>query len=128
MKGVVVRKAKVVSDDNRRTITEIMNGELAIKNMKILKVKKGQGIQLLGNHYHPYAEAMYMLQGKAKYRMKNIDTNEVEDFDLEAGDVVFRTGRIIHAGWFEEDSIIIDSACESYVNADFNDVREVILE
>ena len=126
MNGVVVRKAKIVSDDSRRTITEIMNGELAIKNMKILKVKKGE--QLLGNHWHPYGEVMYILKGKAIYVMKNIDTKETNVFYLEEGDVVFRSGRIVHAGVFEEDSIIIDAACESYVSADFNDVPEVILE
>jgi len=126
MKGIIVRKAKIVSDDSRRTITEIMNGELAIKNMKVLKVKKG--VQLLGNHWHPYGEVMYILKGNAIYDMKNIDTGEMERFHLEEGDVVFRTGRIVHAGIFDEDSIIIDAACESYVSADFNDVPEVILE
>jgi len=47
---------------------------------------------------------------------------------LEEGDVVFRTGRIVHAGYFIEDSIIIDAACESYIGADFNDIKEVILK
>jgi len=126
MNGVTIRKAKLVSEDERRCIFEIINGELAVKNMKILKIKKGE--QLLGNHWHPYAEVMYVLQGKSKYRMKNIDTGEVEDFDLEAGDVVFRSGRITHGGWFSEDSIIIDAACESYISAAFNDVRDVIIE
>lgn len=42
MKGVTIVKAKIVSDDKRRTIYEIMNGQLNIKNMKILKVKKGK--------------------------------------------------------------------------------------
>lgn len=126
MNGVIVRKAKLVSDDERRSIFEIMNGELAIKNMKILKVKKGE--QLLGNHWHTYSEVMYMIDGYATYKMKNIDTKEEETFILEPGDVVFRTGRIVHAGWFDEDSIIIDGACESYINADFNDISEVILE
>ena len=126
MKGVVVKKANVVSDDSRRTITEIMNGEMSVKNLKILKVKKGN--QLLGNHWHQYPEVMYMLQGSAYYVMKNIDTNEEEEFNLVEGDIVFRTGRIVHAGWFKEDSIIVDAACESYISADFNDVQDVILE
>jgi oxalate decarboxylase/phosphoglucose isomerase-like protein (cupin superfamily) len=126
MNGVIIRKAKIVSDDERRTITEIMNGELSIKNLKILHVKKG--VQLLGNHSHFYPEVMYIIKGSAKYRMKNIDTGEQEDFNLETGDVVFRTGRIVHAGWFDEDSIIIDGACEKYISADFNDIKEVILE
>jgi len=44
MKGVVVRKVKLVSDDERRSMYEIMNGELNIRNIKILKVKKGEQI------------------------------------------------------------------------------------
>lgn len=125
MKGVFIKKAEVVSEDERRSIIEIMNGELSIKNMKVLKVKKGE--QLLGNHWHPYSEVMYMLKGSARYRMKNIDTEEHEDFDLVEGDVVFRTGRIIHAGVFSEDSIIIDGACETYISQDMNDIQEGIM-
>lgn len=125
MKGVHVKKVQIVSEDERRSIFEIMNGELTIKNMKVLKVKKGE--QLLGNHWHPYSEVMYMLKGKAKYKMRNIDTNEQEEFELEEGDVVFRTGRIVHAGLFSEDSIVIDGAAEPYISQDFNDVFQKIM-
>ena len=126
MKGVFIKKAEIVSDDKRRSIFEILNGQMAIKNMKILKVKKGA--QLLGNHWHSYSEIMYMLKGESIYVMKNIDTGETESFDLREGDIVFRTGRITHAGWFKEGSIIIDGATESYISADFNDIPEVILK
>ena len=126
MKGVFIKKAQIVNEDNRRKIVEIMNGQLAVKNMKILIVKKGE--QLLGNHWHPEAcEVMYMLKGNARYRMKNIDTNEQEDFNLVEGDVVFRTSRIVHGGYFEEDSIIIDGSSETYIDKDFNDIVEKII-
>ncbi len=126
MKGVIIKKAEVISDDERRSITEIMNGQLAIKNLKILHVKKGELI--LGNHWHPYSEVMYILKGWGHYHMKNIDTDEEEEFDLKEGDVVFRTSRVIHAGYFIEDSIILDGACEMYVSQDFNDIQEVIMK
>jgi mannose-6-phosphate isomerase-like protein (cupin superfamily) len=126
MNGVIVRKTKIVSDDERRTITEVMNGELRIANLKILHVKKGE--QLLGNHWHQYSEVMHIIKGKAKYRMKNIDTGEQQDYDLEEGDTIFRTGRVTHSGWFEEDSIILDGAECTYIGSDFNDIKEVILE
>jgi len=126
MKGVFIKKAEIVNEDNRRKIIEIMNGQMAVKNMKILYVKKGE--QLLGNHWHPEAnEVMYMLKGSARYRMKNIDTNEQEDFDLNEGDVVFRTSRIVHAGYFSEDSIIMDGSSETYISSDFNDIVEKVL-
>ena len=49
---------------------------------------------------------------------------EKETFELKEGDVVFRTGRIIHGGWFAKDSLIIDGSAETYLNSDFNDVQE----
>ena len=128
MKGVYVKKATEVSNDSRRIITEIMNGEVGIRNLKVLEVKKGEGHQLLGNHWHPYAEVMYVIKGMSFYRMKNIDTGEIEDFYLVAGDVVYRSSRIVHAGWFDEGSMIIDAAEDAYVSADYNDIVEVILE
>lgn len=125
MRGVHIKKIDLVHEDERRGIWEIMNGQLSIKNMKILRVKSGA--QLLGNHWHAYPEVMYMMQGKAKYKMKHVITGEEEEYDLEEGDVVFRTGFITHVGIFSEDSIIIDGAAETYISNDFNDVVETIM-
>jgi len=125
MKGVQIIKAKMVSDDARRTIFEIFNGQTAIRNLKILVVKNSE--EPMGNHWHPYGEVMFVMKGSADYRMKNLDTGEQEDFYLQEGDVVFRTARIVHGGWFEKGSIIIDAACEPYISADFNDIYENIL-
>lgn len=125
MRGVHVMKAKVVSEDDRRKIIEIQNGQMNVRNMKVLIVKKGEA--LLGQHSHPYAELMYMFKGSAQYRMKNLQTGEVEDFILQEGDVIFRTAGIVHAGIFTEDSIVIDGAENVYISAEFNDLREVIL-
>lgn len=125
MNGVYVGKIKLVHEDERRGIWEVMNGQLSIKNMKILRVKSGA--QLLGNHWHTYPEVMYMMQGKAKYKMKHVITGEEEEYNLEEGDVVFRTGFITHVGLFSEDSIVIDGAAETYIGADFNDIVEKIM-
>jgi len=40
MKGIEIRKIKLVHEDERRKIMEIMNGELQVKNLKILEVKE----------------------------------------------------------------------------------------
>lgn len=125
MKGVVIRKIKVVHEDERRSIHEVMNGELCVKNIKMLHVKSGD--QLLGNHWHHGSEVMYMFKGAAHYKMENLDTGEKEEYNLVEGDVVFRTGRIVHAGVFKEDSIIIDGGESTYISADFNDVYRKIL-
>jgi len=126
MKGVFINKAVLVSDDERRNIIEIMNGDMNVKNLKILNVKKG-GL-ILGNHWHPYGELMYVLKGSGHYHMKDMDTGESEEYDLVEGDVVYRGPRISHAGHFIEGSILIDGACETYVSADFNDIKDVIME
>ena len=120
MKGVFVTKATIVNEDNRRKIIEIQNGQLSIKNMKVLIVKEDS---YLGGHWHTYSEIMHILKGGATdYKMTNLDTNETEVFNLVEGDTVFRTGRIVHGGWFKKDSIVIDGAAQSYVSRDFNDI------
>lgn len=123
MKGVHVRKIKQVHEDERRKIMEIMNGELAVKNLKILEVKEDCYLGGKEGHWHQYPEVMYIMKGSVKdYVMTNIDTNESESFDLEEGDIVFRTGRIIHGGKFSKGSIVVDGSCEFYISADFNDI------
>ena len=120
MKGVMVKKAEIVNEDSRRKIIELMNGQLAIKNMKVLVVKEDS---YLGGHWHVYSEIMHILKGSAhKYKMKNLDTGEEEVYDLDEGDTVFRTGRIVHGGYFMKGTIVIDGACESYISRDFNDI------
>ena len=122
MKGVFVTKAKIVNEDARRKLIEIENGQIAIRNFKILDVKEDS---YLGGHWHVYKEVMYVMRGKVhNYEMKNIDTGESERFELEEGDIVFRTGRIVHGGDFEKGCIIIDGAEDSYVSRDFNDIQE----
>lgn len=122
MKGVRVCKANVVHEDERRRLVEIQNGQVDIKNFKILEVKEDS---YLGGHWHQYPEVMYVMKGRVwNYKMKNVDTNEEEVFELGPGDVVFRTGRIIHGGMFSKDSIIVDGGGEMYISADFNDIQE----
>lgn len=123
MKGIFIKKAQIVNEDDRRKILEIMNGELSIKNMKVLIVKEDSYLGGKEGHWHQYPEVMCILEGEAKdYTMTNIDTKETESFNLEKGDVVFRTGRIIHGGWFKKGTIVIDGATESYISSDFNDI------
>ena len=67
---------------------------------------------------------MYVLKGKIwDYKMKNLETNEEEVFNLEEGDIVFRTARIVHGGWFGKGSIIIDLGGATYISGDYNDIQ-----
>lgn len=122
MKGVVIVKAKVVNEDERRKLIEIQNGQIGVRNLKILEVKEDS---YLGGHWHQYPEVMYILKGGVhNYRMVNIDTKESIIINLEEGDIVFRTGRIIHGGVFSGGSIIVDGGGETYISADYNDIQE----
>ena len=60
MKGVTIYPIKLAHSDERRDILEMFNGDFDCKQVKILKVKKGN---VLGNHFHHYKEIRYLLQG-----------------------------------------------------------------
>jgi len=123
MRGIHIKKAEIVSEDERRKLIEIQNGQINGKNIKILEVKEESYLGGTSGHWHQYPEIMYIMKGKCwDYKMKNIDTGEEETFELEEGDIVFRTGRIIHGGIFAKGSIVIDIAGETYISGDFNDI------
>lgn len=125
MRGVVVRRAKIVNEDERRTLIEIQNGEISGKNIKILEVKEESYLGGTSGHWHNYAECMYVMKGRAwDYVMENVDTGEKQTYILGEGDVVFRGPRIIHGGWFKKGSIVIDIAEDTYISGDYNDVPE----
>ena len=76
MRGVYIKKANVIAEDERRRIVSILNGEIGVRDIHILFMKKGETsegfIKLpLGNHYHQYKEVCYCLKGKAKYKLKH---------------------------------------------------------
>jgi len=123
MRGVTVTKAKEVHSDKRRRLVEIMNGQFAGKNIKILEVKAESYLGGTKGHYHNYAECMYVMKGRVwDYKMTNIDTGESQSYDLEEGDIIYRGPRIIHGGWFSKGSIIIDIAEDTYISGEYNDV------
>jgi len=126
MKGVIIRKISLVHEDERRSLNEIFNGEISVRNMKILKVKKGD--QILGNYWHMYPEVMYMMKGKAEYKLRNVITDEKMDVVLEEGDVLIKTGFITHTGKFSEDSVVIDGSAEMFVSNDYNHFEEILMK
>lgn len=129
MKGVTIKKAFIVNEDDRRKLVELMNGQFEGKNIKILEVKEESYLGGTAGHWHLYPECMYVMKGKVwDYVMENVFTGEKETFELEEGDIVFRTAGIIHGGMFAKDSIIIDIAGATYISGDYNDIpREVTL-
>ena len=123
MKGVFIKRAEVVHEDERRKLIEIINGEISGRNIKILEVKEESYLGGKTGHWHQFPEVMFIFKGKVwNYVMENIDTGEKETFTLNEGDTVFRTGRIIHGGIFAKDSIIIDIAESTYISPEYNDI------
>lgn len=119
MKGVFLQQAKMVSEDNRRTLFEVVNGQLAIRNLKILYVKQGDVV--LGKHWHSYAEVRYMMEGRAVFQLENVITGEKGDVTMEKGDVLFVDAYIHHTGTFAADSVMIEGATEMYFSPQYND-------
>ena len=126
MRGVVIRQTHVISEDDRRKIVSILNGEIGVRDIHILYMKQGEAI--LGNHMHTYPEVMYVMKGKCHYWLKNWITGETEELDVSEGDVMFKTGFIVHTCKASEDCVLLDGSAESWIGEDFNHIREVLKE
>ena len=118
MRGVVIRKAQVIAEDERRKIVSILNGEIGVRDIHILTIKQGE--QILGQHYHQFKEVCYILKGKAQYKLKNRLTNEEMDVEVSEGDIMFRDAFVTHSCIASEDCIMIDGAEDSWIDADWN--------
>ena len=81
----------------------------------------------LGNHKHWYPEVMYVLKGKCHYWLKNKE-EETMECDLEEGDVMFRAPEVVHTCICTEDAILIDGSSESWINDDWNHVRDELVK
>ena len=125
MKGVKINPIKLAHSDERRDILEMFNGDFDCKQVKILKVKKGQ---ILGNHWHKYREIRYLLKGRIRYHLKDINKNFTEMFIMEEGEVMVTDKEIAHTGEFLKNSIIIEGTEEVYKNAKHNDNIYILKE
>ena len=127
MRGVYIKKAQVIAEDNRRRIISILNGEIGVRDIHLLEMKKGQTSSYLGNHKHWYPEICYVYKGKCHYWLKNKE-GETMEVDLKEGDIMFRAPEVVHTCTCSEDCILIDGATESWIDEDWNHVREVLKE
>ena len=132
MRGVYIKKAHIIAEDKRRKIISVLNGELVVRDIHILYMKKGDSTDRmvnlpLGNHKHWYPEVMYVMKGKAHYWLKNKEGEEME-CDLEEGDIMFRAPEVVHTCICSEDCILLDGAAETWIDEEWNHVREVLKE
>ena len=106
-----INKIKIAHSDNRREILEMFNGEFVAKQIKIIKIKKGN---ILGNHYHTYRENCYVLSGKIKFYFEGIKTKEKGFFIMEEGDIILMEDFYAHAIESLEESILVEGTEEVY--------------
>ncbi len=123
MRGISVQKGKLVSDDNRRSILEVMNGQMAVRNLKFIRVKDNPDKEcvVLAGHYHTYPEFRYMVSGTATFRFRDMITAQEETVDVSEGDVVFADGYIHHVGTISAGAVILEGATEMYFDPNYND-------
>lgn len=127
MRGVIIKKALVIAEDERRKITSVLNGQIGVRDIHILEMKKGQTTSVLGNHKHWYPEVCYVYKGSCHYWLKNDEGEEME-CDLNEGELMFRAPGVVHTCTCSEDCILIDGGAESWVDESWNHVREVLKE
>lgn len=118
MKGVIIYKLPIAHTDHRRTIMTMFNGDFVARQIKILEVKRGN---ILGNHFHRYAEIRWLQKGKAKYKLKNVATGEEMDFIMNEGEVMMIESFIAHAAKFLKNSTMIEATEQPYQSAQIND-------
>lgn len=123
MLGVKIIKIKPVHEDDRRSLTEVFNGEFVAKQLKILHVKNDS---ILGNHYHPYRQFFYMLKGGAEYAFVNIKNGERRDVKAVEGDLIFINKKIAHATKQKAGNITVEGNEESYTSPEIDDLKYVI--
>lgn len=118
IRGVHIKKAYVIAEDERRKIVSVLNGEIGVRDMHILFMKKGE--EILGQHYHQFNELCYILKGKAKYKLKNRLTNEEMEVTVEEGDIMFRDAFVSHSCIASEDCIMLDGAEATWISPEWN--------
>lgn len=125
MRGVIIKKAFIIAEDDRRKIVSILNGQIGVRDIHILFMKKGEVSEEfvkkpLGNHYHSYKEVCYCMKGKAHYKLKHELTGEELEIDLNEGDIMFRDSYVTHTCLCTEDCILVDGAEQQWMEEEWN--------
>lgn len=124
IRGVHIKKAYVIAEDERRKIVSILNGEIGVRDIHLLEMKKGGSI--LGQHKHWYAEVCFVYKGSCHYWLKNKE-GETMEVDLKEGDIMYRAPEVVHTCTCTDDCVLIDGACESWIGEEWNHVREELV-
>ena len=120
MKNIIFKKYEVLSEDNRGTITQLL--DISGRNIKaILKIySKKDAIR--GNHYHKKdIHFTYLLKGNFRYVEKSTQRPKAKLVSriINPGEMVVSHPNTIHAMKFLQDSEMIVFTTESRKQKDY---------
>jgi dTDP-4-dehydrorhamnose 3,5-epimerase len=124
MEGVNFKKLRPVNVDERGEIWDLLNE--TVGHVGMLVCKKGS---VRGNHYFKKSKRyMFVLSGKFEVVLAKPETpDKIEKGDLEKGDLIEISPRIVHTFIALEDSVIVGMGTLSRANKGY-EVDKVFLK
>lgn len=108
--------------DERRDLVAVFNGDFTAKQLKIATMHKDAK---LGWHYHNYEEWFTVLNGKATFRMFDINnpTWWVVTKVITPGNVLKIPAQVAHDAMVDANTTLIGFTAEQYISPDVSDVK-----
>jgi|SRR3989344_560764 len=121
IKGVIHQNRGIDHEDERRAILTAFNGDL--EGFKAVQAKFYRIYQErpLAGHYHNYTEVFYMLEGEATFNLKDIESNEEEEYALKSGEVLLIPPKVAHKVIVKKGSIMAGFTEEPFISTEIND-------
>lgn len=123
IKDVIYQKRGIDHEDERRAILTAFNGDLGnfkASQTKIYLIKKEK--QLAGC-YHNYKSAFYILDGSAKFLLKDVETQESKEFNLKDKETILIPSKVAYKVIADQGTKIIGFTEEPFVSSEKNDIK-----
>lgn len=123
IKNVIHQKRGIDHEDERRVIMTAFNGDLngfKAEQAKFYLIKQEK---MLAAHYHEYVEVFYMLEGEAKFHLKDVDTKEEKELNLKSTEVLFIPPRVAHKVFPKIGCKMVGFTEVPFVSSEKNDVK-----
>jgi mannose-6-phosphate isomerase-like protein (cupin superfamily) len=123
IKQVIHQKREIDHEDDRRTILTAFNGDLGdfkAAQTKIYLIKKEK--QLAGC-YHNYRSAFYILEGVAKFLLKDVETQEYKEFSLKDKETILIPSKVAYKVIADQGTKILGFTEVPFVSSEKNDIK-----
>ncbi|MBI3623521.1 cupin domain-containing protein [Candidatus Pacearchaeota archaeon] len=121
IKNVIHQNRGIDHEDERRAILTAFNGDLGGFKAAQAKFYKIYQERPLAGHYHTYVEVFYMLDGEATFTLKDIESNEEEEYVLKSGEVLLIPPKVAHKVIVKKGSIMVGFTEEPFISTEVND-------